>query len=658
MFQIYRFMKKTFFLLASLFVTGGMYAQISEWKNPAVPAVNKEYPVTEFVSYTNREDAVKNDYTISPYYKLLDGVWKHKRFSSTTELSENVFAPRSDVSGWADVRVPQKSADNPMRGNVTEIPSDVPMDVFHTTFHMPFAWADKQIFIEIGKARSGVTVFVNGEKAGYAEDSRNPVVYDITSLVKEGNNVLVIAAAGWSTGSQLEWGSRTYGGIEGGVWIKTLPKIRVRDFEIRTNLTDNYKNGVLDFGVIVKTHLLNTKSAKVYFELFSPEGTLLESASKEVELGMRQERSVHFDALIRDVKAWNAEQPNLYSVIVRIQYEGRYVENIRREIGFRSVENRDGQILVNGKPVRFRGINVSDFPSEPDAMTEAFQWMKRHQVNAVRTMHAPQSERFYALCDEYGFYVLSEANIDSRAYGFAPESTLGNNPIYLNAHMDRVQTSYERTKNHPSVVMFSLGDQGGNGYNFYETYLWIKSREKVRPVLYPGAGREWNTDVFAPNAFDPADYAAERQTASPRPYFIVNDSDQAVGWDKHPEVQGYFGGYWQGETNSTSVFSSDFTPVLIESLNNNNVEITNRFDFTSLDQFDLVYEVTNGKNRVNGAIPCSLAPGESGKFAIPVPSKWGLENTYHISVVVRESFGCYRKGDVLGEVQYGAEQKR
>ena len=616
-------MRKAILFLAALATTAFAYGQVgAEWREPGVPAVGREYPATDFMSYTAREAAVKNDHSASPYYHSLNGVWKHKHVASGYfDLNEDVFSPGYDVSAWENVDVPQKSIPEQLLETVAGLPHDVSVDVFRTEFYMPFAWADKQVFLEIGSAHSGVLVFVNGLSAGYAEDAKAPAVYDVTALVKEGNNTLAVAATGWSTGSQLERGNRTSGTITGNVCIKALPKIRVRDFEIRTDLTENNRNGVLDFGVVVKSHLLNQKEATVYFELFSPEGQLLKSESKAVSLRMRQEQTVHFDALVSGVQAWSAEHPALYTVMTRIQHEGRYTEYIERKVGFRSIGIAGGQLQVNGKPIVFRGISVTDFPADPDGMTETFRWMKLHQINAIRPVHGPLPGLFYELCDAYGFYVLSEAHIDSRASGFAPETTLGNRPDYLDAHLDRVKSVYERTKNHASVVLFSLGDQGGNGYNFYEAYLWMKSREKTRPVLYAGAGREWNTDVVI-DGNDPL-----------RPVLAFENPRQ----------------YPQGGFSDDREVYASFVPIELRRLGGNEVEVINRTDFLSLDRFDLTCEIVSGNRSVSkGVIPCTLAPGESGVFRFPPPRRQG-EYQYRFELVVREPFGIYRQGDVIGK---------
>ena len=519
----YTDMKKTAFVLAAILWAGGISAQVlTEWRNSEIVAVGREYPTTGFMSYTSRDAAARNDYAASPYYNLLDGIWKHKRFSSVAELPEDVFTVGYSVSAWAEINIPQEKSADPIQGKVSNIPNDVAVDVFRTEFHMPFAWADKQVFVEIGEAYSGVSVFVNGEQAGYAEDSNASAMYDVTRLVKEGNNTLIIAATPWSTGNQLEKDKHVFGQILGNVIIKNLPKIRVRDFEISTNLTDNYRNGVLDFGVVVKSHLLNQKDVKVYFELFAPGGELLKSETKEVSLRMRGEQIVHFDVLIPEVYAWTPENPELYTAMVRIQHEGRYTEYIERKVGFRSVEVSGDQIFLNGKQANLQRINVDAFPTDPYEMEGAFWEMKSNNINAIRLIGGTKPELFYEMCDRYGFYVLSEANIDSREYGFAPETTLGNNPSYLNAHLDRVKSMYERTKNYASVIAFSLGNQGGNGYNFYEAYLWMKSREKIRPVLYAGAGREWNTDVVVFESADDPIFTAERNAAKPRPVLVDN----------------------------------------------------------------------------------------------------------------------------------------
>lgn len=291
-------------------------------------------------------------------------------------------------------------------------------------FFVPFDWADKQLFLSLDPGGEPVFVVVNGREVGFAEGAHAPVAFDLTAFAREGKNTLAID------------------GDVKNLCLKALPRVRVRDFDIRTDRTEGYRNGVLDFGVIVKSHWLNEKSVRVYFELFSPAGELLKADSRDVTLRMRGEEAVHFEALVPD-----AEREKAYAVMIRVQNEGRYTEYIQRKVIFRHIEQIDGRLLIDGNPVE-------------------------------------RSEKYH----------IPAANMDFSRYGFAPGTTPANDPAYLDVILDRVKTNYYRTRNEPSTVAFSLGESAENGYDFHEAYLWMKARENVRPVFFPGADGEWNSD--------------------------------------------------------------------------------------------------------------------------------------------------------------------
>ncbi len=724
-------MKKTILFLAFLLSTFAVGAQsIPEWRDPGVPAVNKVYPTTEFMSYTSRESAQADDYSASPYYRSLNGTWKFRWVESQRQIVEGFYRPDYDVSGWDDIRVPSnwewQGYGTPIYTNVPYefpphwperwvLPDDIPVGMYRTQFTMPFAWADKQVFLHIGAIKSGTYVYINGEKVGYSEDSKNPAEFDITPYIKEGSNTLALETYRWTDGSYLEdqdfW---RVSGIERDVYLKALPKVRVRDFEIRTDLSDNYRNGVLDFGVVIQSHQLNRKRAKVFFELFSPSGELLKSESREVTLRLREEEMLHFEALVPDVLAWSAEQPNLYTVMTRVQYEGRYTEYIERKVGFRSVEIQGNLLLVNGKPIKIKGVNIHEHHPrnghvvDEETMIADFRLMKEHNINAIRTSHYPQQTRFYELCDEYGFYVCSEANVESHGMGYDLAKTLGNNPEFTVAHLERLRNMYERTKNYASVIIFSPGNEAGNGYNFYEAYLWFKEREKQRPMAYEQAGMEWNTDIRFPMYHSTA--AMERwATGNPDRPYIQCEYSHAMGnsngniadsWaviNRYDHLQGGFiwdwvdqsvwkeeeGGFWayggdwgvdpptDGNFNINGLINSDRTihpamneikkvyqNVLFEAGDLNRLEIraTNRHYFTNLDQYEIHYTLlADGKEVYAGVAACAAAPGETATLQLTN----GLRRTepateyfLNVSLVAKNATALLPEGYVAAQEQF------
>jgi len=542
----------------------------------------QEYPVTDFTSYTTREDALAGDRARSPYYRALEGAGE---------------------------------------------------------FHIPFAWADKQIFLHVERADAAVELMVNDRAVGRVESWSGPVSFDITALTDEGANTLALA-----------------GGHASGLYIAALPKVRVRDFEVVSTLSDNCRDGVLDFGVVVKSHQLNAKRVTVYFELFAPGGELLSATSKAVELRMRGEELVHFDALVPSVAAWSAERPALYTVVTRVQSEGRFTETIATRVGFRRVEVRGGQVLINGAPVEIRGVNLpDDLPAaDEQAFAAALRQLKRHNIDAIRVPH-PMPTRFYELCDMYGFYVCDQTNIGSHT----GDADAANDPALLDTYLERTVGMYERTKNHPCVLFFSLGADAGNGYNLYRTYRWLKGREPMRPVLYDGAGRQWNTDlVFFPEGLptdqitgpaegDARPWVAARYTAPERFWAAIRGGAPVQGG--FLSLDGPIGA--DGAPHPALVEAKAVCPrVIFEAVGQSGGEIRviNRFDFSDLNEYELTYVLTaDGAEVSSGVLPLSLAPGAETTAAVPAPRRIvaGAEYAAELALRLKTPTGLLGAGD-------------
>ncbi len=719
-------------ILATLLSGGNVFGQVPEWRDPQAVAAGKEYPHSDFMSYTNREDALTNDYSRSPYHRSLGGRWKFRWMESQQEIPEGFYRSDYDVSEWEEIEVPgnwelqgygtpiytnSRYEFNPRNPQPPVLPDDVPVGLYRTEFTVPFDWFDKEIFLHIGAVKSGCYVYVNGQKVGYSEDSKNPAEFDITPYAKEGRNTLALEVYRWSTGSWLEtqdfW---RISGIEREVYVTARPKVRLRDFVVSSDLSPSYRDGVLDFGAIVKSHFLNPKTVKVHFDLLSPEGEVLESAVKEVSLRLKREDTVRFSTLVPNVRAWSAETPTLYTVLTRIQHEGRFTEYVATKVGFRNVRIEGNRVLFNGQPIKIKGVNYHEHhPTKGHVVDEAtlrkdMELMKRHNINAIRTSHYPQQRLFYDLCDQYGFYVCSEANIESHGMGYDLGRTPGNDPRFLNAHLDRTKNMYERTKNHPSVTFFSLGNEAGNGYNFYETYLWVKSKEKMRPVQYERAEQEWNTDIICPMYPDVAKLEAWSRSESTRPY-IPCEYAHAMGnstgnfkdlWDviyASDNIQGGFiwdwvdqafwnpadGGFWayggdygtdapsDGNFVVNGLVNADRTPhpgltevkrvyqnVLFQpgDLGRGEIRLTNRHYFTDLNRYALKYAIlADGRMFESGLIALpATAPGATVDMAVPLPEakKRPDASEYHLNlaVVVQTPVPGLNPGDTVAGAQF------
>lgn len=503
--------------------TAGATQEKPEWQDVKSVSAGKEYPRSVFVPFQTKDLARQGADTASTFYQNLDGVWKFRLYPSPEDVPDNFADPGLNLSDWNEIRVPGNwqmqgygrpvFADslyefNPRNTGFPGLPRENPVGIYRTRFKVPYLWSDRQTFLHLGAVKGGCYVWVNGKKAGYTEDSKNPAEFDISPYVHEGMNTLALEVISHTTGSYLE-SQRQWrlDGIERSVYLVSQPRVRIRDYLVRTTLDPTLTNGNLDLGVVVKSHFLNPKHVSVFFDLYGPDSSLVSYEVKDSKHRMRSEDTLFFHTMVPRVKKWSPEEPNLYTVVLRLQREKRFAEHIAFRVGFRDVAVRDGKLNVNGRPAVLKGVIYGEYDPETghvlndSLLARDLGLMKSLHINAIRTDNYPLSERFYRLADEYGFYVFDEANINSKAKGYARRKggTPANDPDWLTAHRDRALNMYERNKNHPSVIAWSLGDEAGNGYNFYKAYQLIKGKEKDRPVVYAPAGREWNTDlVFVP----------------------------------------------------------------------------------------------------------------------------------------------------------------
>ncbi|MFI3262954.1 MAG: glycoside hydrolase family 2 TIM barrel-domain containing protein [Rikenellaceae bacterium] len=705
-----------------------------EITSPEISSVNREYPRAQFMTYHKRDQAVKDNYDESLYYQSLNGEWKFKYISSHKMYTDNYTQSDYNDESWDKITVPSNWStggyDNPVYTNTVynfmpvnptppTLPAEIPVGVYRRNFQVPFEWDEREIFLNIGAIKSGSFVYVNGHRVGYSEDSKNPAEFNITKYVKEGTNSLTLVAYKWSTGSYLECQDFWHlNGIERDVYLISQPKVRIRDFIVSTTLDPTYTNGYLEFGIIMKSHYLNPKEKRIYYDLYDPDGKSVSSNNKYTKFKMREQDTVFFSIPVRDVRKWSAEKPDLYSIVVRVQNEdGWNSEFIQRKIGFRSIEIDGNQLLINGQPVHIKGVNLHEHHPynghvvDEQTIMKDFEMMKKLNINAIRCSHYPQSAIFYELADKYGFYICDEANIESHGMGYdlTKGRSLGNNPQWLQAHMERTQNMYERNKSHASVIFWSLGNEAGNGYNFYKTYQFVKANEKQRPVQYERAYLEWNTDIFCPQYPSAALLKQWGESETDRPY-IASEYAHAMGnstgnfkdlWDviyKYPNLQGGFiwdwvdqgiwtdkdGGFWayggdfgnkaysDGNFLCNGLISSDrksyhpgayevkkvYQNINFKDFDEKKLEfvIENRFFFTNLDQFIFKYEIIgNGVVVASGELEdIGIEPQKEVGVNIPIVflPKRGVEYFLNVKAETKSSSRLVEKGYVVANEQF------
>ena len=683
----------------------------SYWQDIQVVAVNKEKPRSSFMSYADRETALTSRFEKSPYYSLLNGTWKFFFVDSYKDLPQNITDPSVNTSSWDDITVPGNwevqghgvaiytnhgYEFKPKNPQPPLLPEANPVGVYRRDIEIPAGWDNRDIYLHIGGAKSGLYVYLNGKEVGYSEDSKNPAEFLINKYLQPGKNVLTLKIFRWSTGSYLEcqdfW---RMSGIERDVFLWSQPKASIQDFRIVSTLDDTYTNGIFKLAVDLKNHTQETKNLNVGYELLDAKGNLMASEANDIWISPAGPQTASFEYDLKNVAPWSAEHPNLYKLLMTIKEDGKVIEVVPFNVGFRRFEMKqidqvaeNGKpytvLLFNGQPVKFKGVNIHEHNPETghyvteELMRKDFELMKQNNINAVRLCHYPQDRKFYELCDEYGLYVYDEANIESHGmyYSLKKGGTLGNNPEWLIPHMDRTMNMYERNKNYPSVTFWSLGNEAGNGYNFYQTYLYLKDKEinsMNRPVNYERALWEWNTDMYVPQ-YPSAEWLEEiGRKGSDRPV-APSEYSHAMGnssgnlWDqgkaiyKYPNLQGGFIWDWvdqgilekdkngreyytyggdygvnapsDGNFLCNGIVNPDRTPhpamaevkyahqnIGFEAIDlaNGLFRVTNRFYFTNLKKYMVHYNVTaNNKVVRSGKVSLDIEPQASKEFTVPV----------------------------------------
>ncbi len=532
-----------------------------EWQDPAIVGVNKEPPHATFTSYPDDALARAGRRESLPYYRSLNGDWKFHWVPKPADRPVDFYRPGFDDAAWKTIRVPSnwqfEGYDVPIYVNIPypwgkpdppHIPANNnPVGSYRTRFTVPASWSGRDVYLTFDGVESAFYLWVNGERVGYSEDSRTPAEFNVTKYLKEGANLLAVEVYRWSDASYLEdqdfW---RLSGIFRDVTLWSAAPLHVRDLQIRTNLDAAYTDAQLAIDVQVRNRSAAAANLSLRATLMDAQGAELGRASTAaVRVPAGEASTVPIVRSISAPRKWTAESPYLYTLVVSlVDDSGRVIEAIPQKVGFRTVEMKDGQLMVNGRPILIKGVNRHEHDADTghavsvEQMLRDVRLMKRHNINAVRTSHYPNDPAWYDLCDQYGLYVIDEANIESHGMGYAPSRTLGNNPAWKAAHMDRTVRMVERDKNHPSVIIWSLGNEAGDGVNFEATSAWVHQRDPSRPVQYEQAGLKAHTDIYAPMYTRPtgvANYGAKPQT---RP-LILCEYAHAMG-----NSTGNFREYW------------------------------------------------------------------------------------------------------------------
>ena len=519
------------------------------WKDPSVNQVNREPRRAHFFAFEN-SDKARGDKSASARYLSMEGTWKFCFVKDHQNAPKDFYALKYDDSKWVDFPVPglfeingygDKTYKNMGYAWCTTFENNPPYigetnnytGSYRRTFDLPADWKGQEVFFHVGSATSNLFLWVNGRYVGYSEDAKVAAEFNITKYLKPGRNLIAMQVMRWCDGSYLEdqdfW---RFTGIAREVYLYATPKVHIKDITIGQDYADG--KGLLDVDV------------KVAGGKADVEATLYDADGNKVTEGLK--------ATVENVKPWTAETPYLYMLELQLKQGNKVLEVVRKQVGFRHIEISGGQLLVNGQPILIKGADRHEL--DPDGgyvvsverMIQDIRIMKQLNINAVRTCHYPDDPRWYDLCDEYGIYLTAESNLESHGMGYK-EKTLAKNEAFAKMHIERQEGNVITYKNHPSIIVWSLGNEAGYGPNFERAYDWVKAYDKTRPCQFEQARQNGKTDIFCPMYLGYEDCVKYAQGDNPRP-LIQCEYAHAMGnsmggfkeyWDiirKYPKYQG------------------------------------------------------------------------------------------------------------------------
>lgn len=543
--------------LAMLSMSSGALAQSeSRWQNVNINQQNREPRRANFFAFENLEKAQSFDKKKSANYLSMEGMWKFNFVKDHNKRPANFFALKYDDSQWKDFPVPglfelngygDATYKNIGYAWATQFDPNPPYiselnnytGSYRRTFELPKDWKGKDVYFHVGSATSNLTLWVNGKYVGYSEDSKVAAEFNISKYLKPGKNLIAMQVMRWCDGSYFEdqdfW---RFTGIAREVYLYARPKLHAADIRLNAALENNYQDGVLNYKVSLKGG-----KTDVAFTLCDKDGKQIAQATGAQGV-----------IKVPKVNAWTAETPYLYKAYIILKNKQGAAEVIPQKVGFRNVEIKNAQLLVNGQPVLVKGADRHEM--DPDGgyvvslerMIQDIKIMKQLNINAVRTSHYPCDPRWYDLCDEYGIYITAEANLESHGMGYE-EKSLAKFPEYIVPHIERNEGNVKPLINHPSVIVWSLGNECGYGVNFEKAYDWVKACDKTRPAQYERGGYDSKTDIYCPMYIGYEESESYCKSNGTKPY-IQCEYAHAMGnseggfkeyWDlirKYPKYQG------------------------------------------------------------------------------------------------------------------------
>ncbi len=725
------------FFFAILFVFP-LTSQIPDWQNQYVFEINKEEPHVTYLNISENKHIFTGNTDKINFFKSLNGKWSFHWSKNPQSRPEIFYKEDFNADNWDKIDVPSnwelKGYGTPIYVNQPyefmpkgrrPIPPYLPKDrnpvgSYITYFTVPQNWKNRQIILHFGAVKSAMYLWINGKKVGYSQGSKLPAEFNITKYLKNGKNKLALEVYRWSDGSYLEcqdfW---RISGIERDVFIYSKPDFQIFDCFFKPHLDNNYKDASFELSVKLKNYLPKIpKGYKLEIKLKDGDKILYKTYTKS-EINFYNKTVFNFiSPVIKSVKKWTAETPYLYDLIITLKDKNETIKDyIYQKVGFRTSEIKNGQLLINGQAILIKGVNrhehdeVTGHVISKESMLEDIKLMKKNNINAVRTSHYPNDPYWYQLCDKYGIYLIDEANIESHGMGYGRES-LAKDSTWFDAHLMRVKRMVERDKNHPSIIIWSMGNEAGDGYNFEMLSKWIHQRDPSRPVHYERAGHRPHVDIYSPmyaGIGHLTDYALQphkrplilceyahamgNSTGNLQDYWdVIEKYDQLQGgfiWDwvdqgiaaytKDGKKYWKYGGDFGGEDIPSDanfcmngLVNADRTPhpglnevkkvyqnigFAKAACKQNEFSITNKNFFTPMDDFELIWTIFENGDTVKSGIfkHLNIEAQKTETFNIPIDElQINDEDEYFINfeVVTTKDKPLIEKGSVIAKEQF------
>ncbi len=695
-----------------------------EWENPEIFEINRVYPTATFYRFADASSAMDgSNWENSPRYRSLNGDWNFYYADSVQARPTEYYREDFSTDGWDTLTVPSnwelEGYGIPIYTNIKYVfpknPPYIPHEMnnvgtYRRSFDLPADWREQEVLLHFAGVSGAMYVYLNGQFVGYNEGSKTPAEFDLTPHVRTGENILAVQVLRWSDASYLEdqdfW---RLSGIERDVYVYTRPRASILDFRVGSDLSGDSREGLFTLDLQLSNQTEASKRVTAGIEILWDKSPVYRT-EKSLTL-IKGPNSLTFEHAIEQVRPWTAETPNLYTLLITLKdEEGNTLEATSAQVGFRNIRIEDGQFLVNGKAVTLKGVNLHDHSEtkghvvDEELTLKDLQLMKRNHINAIRCSHYPKDPHFYRLCNELGFYVIDEANIETHGMGTTNQGLDKDaeaqsihpayRPEWKEMHLDRTLRMYERDKNQPCIVIWSLGNEAGNGENFFATYDWLKQRDASRPVQYEGATSYANTDIQPPMYWTIEQMIDYVESGGDRPLIqceYAHAMGNSVGnlqdyWEvisRYPGMQGGFiwdwvdqglltrdsqgREYWayggdlggediqnDGNFCMNGIVNPDRSPqpalyevrkvyqyIHFEAVDTRQgiVRITNGYDFIGLDQVVFSWMLSeNGTEVARGELGViDLAPGDSTEVELPIKGLFKADAEYLITLYARST---------------------